>query len=124
MKILITENKRYQLAYKLLDDNLNQLTRKDVDLNKESMLSNWQVLFINKDGEIVMRWNEKNDNLYISNTLISPLRVFSFEEEELIRMVSWWFSNRVGLESEDVHFVPPGSLDWENMGLGGLMDGF
>jgi hypothetical protein len=124
MKILITENKRYQLAYKLLDDNLNKLNRKDIDLNKESVLSNWQVLFIDKDGDIVMRWNEKNDNLYVSNTLISPLRVFSFEEEELIRMVSWWFSNRVRLESDDVHFVPPGSLNWENMGLGGLMDGF
>jgi hypothetical protein len=124
MKILITENKRYQLAYKILDNKLSELTRKDINLNKEFVLSNWQVLFIDKDGDIVMRWNELNDNLYISNTLISPLRVFSFEEEELIRMVSWWFSNRVGLESDDVHFVPPGSLDWENMGLGGLMDGF
>lgn len=58
MKILITENKRYQLAYKLLDNKLNQLTRKDIDLNKEFVLSNWQVLFIDKDGDIVMRWNE------------------------------------------------------------------
>ena len=124
MKILITENKRYQLAYKILDNKLSELTRKDIDLNKESVLSNWQVLFIDENGNIVMRWNEKNDNLYISNTLISPLRVFSFEEEELIRMVSWWFNNRVRLESDDVHFVPHGSLDWENMGLGGLMGEF
>lgn len=126
MKIIITENKRYQLAYKILDNKLSELTRKDIDLNKgkDSVFSNWQVLFIDENGNIVMRWNEKNDNLYISNTLISPLRVFSFEEVELIRMVSWWFNNRVRLESDDVHFVPPGSLDWENMGLGGLMGEF
>lgn len=126
MKIIITENKRYQLAYKILDNKLSELTRKDIDLNKgkDSVFSNWQVLFIDENGNIVMRWNEKNDNLYISNTLISPLRVFSFEEEELIRLVSWWFNNRVRLESDDVYFVSPGSLDWENMGLGGLMGEF
>ena len=124
MKILITENRRYQLAYKLLDDNLNQLTRKDFDLNKESVLSNWQVLFIDKNGEIVMRWTEKTGMLYVSENLVAPLRVFSFDEVEENKLIHWWFTNRVRLEPEEVHFVSPGSLDWENMGLDGLMDGF
>lgn len=124
MKILITENKRHQLVYKLLDDNLSQLTRKDIDLNKESVLNNWQVLFIDKNGEILMRWNEESENLYISNKLIVPLKVFSFEEEELNKLVSWWFSNRVRLDTDGVYFVSSGSLNWEDMGLDGLMNGF
>ncbi len=33
MKILITENRQRQLAYKMLDDKLSELTRKDIDLN-------------------------------------------------------------------------------------------
>ena len=35
MKILITENKRYQLAYKVLDDTLSKLHREDYDGNKD-----------------------------------------------------------------------------------------
>jgi hypothetical protein len=124
MKILITENKRYQLAYKMLDDVLNQLTRKDIDLNKESVLSNWQVLFIDNDGNIQMRWNEKNGTLYVSEELIIPLRVLSFDEEEENRLVTWWFTNRVRLEPEDMYFVPSDTLNWEDMGLQGLMGEF
>ena len=124
MKILITENKRYQLAYKILDDILNGLTRKDVDLNKESVLSNWQVLFINKDGDIVMRWGENTGSLYVSEELLIPLRVFSFDEDEEHRLLHWWFTNRVRLEPENIYFSFPGSLDWDDMGLQGLMDQF
>jgi hypothetical protein len=117
MKVLITESKRYQLAYKILDDELSQLTRKDIDLNKESVLSNWQVLFIDNDGNIQMRWNEKNGTLYVSEELIIPLRVLSFDEEEENRLVTWWFTNRVRLEPEEVYIVSPGTLNWEDMGL-------
>lgn len=124
MKILITEDKRRQLAYKLLDDKLSRLTRKDINLNTESVLSNWQVLFIDENGEIVMRWNEKNGTLYVSEDLITPLKIFSFGEEEENRLVTWWFTNRVRLEPEDVYIVPPDSLNWEDMGLGGLMGEF
>ena len=124
MKILITEDKRKQLTYKMLDDKLSQLTRKDIDLNKESILSNWQVLFIDKGGNIVMRWNEKNGTLYVSEELVIPLRVFSFDEAEENRLIHWWFTNRVRLEPENVYIVPPDSLDWENMGLQGLMGEF
>ena len=44
MKILITENKRYQLAYKILDDILDGLTREVYDDNKDkdSIFSNVQ----------------------------------------------------------------------------------
>jgi len=124
MKILITENKRYQLAYNMLDDKLSQLTRKDIDLNKESVLSNWQVLFIDNDGNIQMRWNEKNGTLYVSEELITPLRVLSFGEEEKNKLVTWWFTNRVRLEPEDMYFVPSDTLNWEDMGLQGLMGEF
>jgi hypothetical protein len=124
MKILITENKRYQLAYNMLDDELSQLTRKDINLNTESILSNWQVLFIDNDGNIQMRWNEKNGTLYVSGELIIPLRVLSFGEEEENRLVTWWFTNRVRLEPEEVYIVSPGTLNWEDMGLQGLMGEF
>lgn len=124
MKILITEDKRKQLSYKILDGKLSQLTRKDINLNKESILSNWQVLFIDKDGNIVMRWNEKNGTLYVSEELVIPLRVFSFDEDEENRLIHWWFTNRVRLEPEYLYFVSPGSLDWEQMDLGGLMAEF
>jgi hypothetical protein len=124
MKILITENKQRQLAYKMLDDKLSELTRKDIDLNKESVLSNWQVLFIDKDGNIEMRYNEKNGTLYVSSNFVIPLRLLSFDVEELNRLVTWWFTDRIRLEPEDMYIVSPGSLDWENMGLGGLMGEF
>lgn len=124
MKVLITESKRYQLAYKMLDDELSQLTRKDIDLNKESVLSNWQVLFIDNDGNIQMRLNEKNGTLYVSEELIIPLRVLSFGEEEENKLVTWWFTNRVRLEPEDMYFVPSDTLNWEDMGLQGLMGEF
>jgi len=124
MKILITENKRYQLAYKMLDDELSQLTRKDINLNTESILSNWQVLFIDNDGNIQMRWNEKNGTLYISSDFVSPLKVLSFDVEEVNRLVTWWITNRVRLEPEDMYIVSPGSLNWEDMGLQGLMGEF
>jgi hypothetical protein len=124
MKILITENRQRQLAYKMLDDELSKLTRKDIDLNKESVLSNWQVLFIDKDGNIEMRYNEKNGTLYVSSKFLIPLRLLSFDVEELNRLVTWWFTDRIRLEPEDMYIVSPGSLDWENMGLGGLMGEF
>ena len=124
MKILITENKRYQLAYKMLDDELSQLTRKDINLNTESILSNWQVLFIDNDGDILMRWNEKYGTLYISEDLITPLKVLSFGEGEENRLVTWWFTNRVRIDPEEVFIVSPGTLDWDNMGLQGLMGEF
>lgn len=124
MKILITENKRYQLAYKMLDNELSELTRKDINLNKESVLSNWQVLFIDNDGEIQIRYNEKNGTLYISSDFVFPLRVFSFDVEEVNRLVTWWFIDRIRLEPEDMYIVSPGSLNWEDMGLQGLMDNF
>jgi len=124
MKILITENRQRQLAYKMLDDKLSELTRKDIDLNKESVLSNWQVLFIDKDGNIEMRYNEKNGTLYVSSNFVIPLRLLSFDVEELNRLVTWWFTDRIRLEPEDMYIVSPGSLDWENMGLGGLMGEF
>jgi hypothetical protein len=55
MKILITENKRHQLAYKILDDILDGLTREDYDANKDkdSIISNHQILFEDKNGELV-----------------------------------------------------------------------
>jgi hypothetical protein len=124
MKILITENRQRQLAYKMLDDELSKLTRKDIDLNKESVLSNWQVLFIDKDGNIEMRYNEKNGTLYVSSKFLIPLRLLSFDVEELNRLVTWWFTDGIRLEPEDMYIVSPGSLDWENMGLGGLMGEF
>jgi len=124
MKILITENKRYQFAYKMLDEELSQLTRKDINLNKESVLSDWQVLFINNNGDILMRWNEKYGTLYVSEELIIPLKVLSFGEGEENRLVTWWFTNRVSIDPEEVFIVPSGSLDWDGMGLQGLMGEF
>lgn len=124
MKILITEDKRKELAYKMLDNELSQLTRKDINLNKESILSNWQVLFINKNGNIVMRWSEKTGILYVSEDLVIPIRILSFNEVEEPNLIYDWFTNRVRLEPEEVHFVEPDTLNWEDMGLGGLMDQF
>jgi hypothetical protein len=124
MKILITEDKRKELAYKMLDNELSQLTRKDINLNTESILSNWQVLFINENGDIIMRWSEKTGILYVSEDLVIPIRILSFNEVEESNLIYDWFTNRVRLEPEEVHFVEPDSLNWEDMGLQGLMDQF
>ena len=119
MKIFITEDKRKQLAYRILDDKLSELSRKDFDLDGHQ-----QVLFIDGDGDIVMRWSKKQRNLYVSERLISPLRVFSFEDVEENMLVSWWFKNRFNIDPDAVYFVAPGSLDWEGMGLTGMMGEF
>ena len=107
MKILITENKRYQLAYKILDDILNGLTREDTDLNRGrgSVFSNHQVSFFDENGEKVMEYQEIKGILYVLRDFISPLKVFSFDEEELERVVMWWFTNRVRIEPEYVYFI-------------------
>ena len=107
MKILITENKRYQLAYKILDDVLEGLTREDTDLNRGrgSVFSNHQVSFFDENGEKVMEYQEIKGILYVLRDFISPLKVFSFDEEELERVVMWWFTNRVRIEPEYVYFI-------------------
>jgi hypothetical protein len=107
MKILITENKQYQLAYKILDDILSKLTREDIDLNKDkdSVFSNHQVTFFNEDGEKIMEWQEIKGVLYVLRNVISILKIFSFDEEELERVVMWWFKDRVRIEPEYVYFI-------------------
>ena len=107
MKILITENKRYQLAYKVLDDTLSKLHRENTDLNKgkDSVFSNHQVSFFYENGEKVMEYQEIKGILYVLRDFISPLKVFSFDEEEINRLIKWWFTNRVRIEPEDVYFV-------------------
>ena len=107
MKILITENKRYQLAYKILDDILDGLTREDTDLNrgKDSVFSNHQVSFFDNNGELIMEWQEIKGILYVLQDVIFSLKMFSFNEEELERVVMWWFTDRVRIEPEYVYFV-------------------
>ena len=85
MKILITENKRYQLAYKILDNVLEGLTREDYDLNKDtdSIFSNHQILFDDKSGETVMRYSEKYSMLEVKEGIWGSLRMFSFSDDEL-----------------------------------------
>jgi hypothetical protein len=119
MKILITEDKRKQLAYRILDDKLSELSRKDFDLDGHQ-----QVLFIDGDGDIVMRWSKRHNNLYVSERFISSIRLFSFEDIEENMLVSWWVKNRLNIEPDAVYFVSPGSLDWEGMGLAGMMGEF
>ena len=69
MKILITENKRYQLAYKILDDILDGLTREDTDLNrgKDSVFSNHQVSFFEEHLESGWRFSGKKKTINYSD---------------------------------------------------------
>ena len=50
-------------------------------------------------------WSIKNKKgeLYVVRDFISPLKVFSFDEEEINRLIKWWFTNRVRIEPEDVY---------------------
>jgi len=120
MKILITENKRKDLAYKLLDDIFNGLTREDFDSNRDSIYSNQQVVFKDNDGDIIMRWSEKRDHLYVTNSFENILDIFSFDENEKTQLISQWFKSRANIEPDEVYFSNPGSLDWENMGIGNI----
>jgi hypothetical protein len=120
MKILITENKRKDLAYKLLDDIFNGLTREDFDSNKDSVYSNQQVVFKDNDGDIIMRWSEKRDHLYVTNSFENILDIFSFDENEKTQLISQWFKSRANIEPDEVYFSNSGSLDWENMGIGNI----
>ena len=107
MKILITENKRYQLAYKILDDVLEGLTREDYDLNRDtdSIFSNHQILFEDKNGKVVMRYTEKYDRLEVRDGIWEPLRIFSFSDEELERVIHWWFTDRIRTEPDSVMLI-------------------
>jgi hypothetical protein len=124
MKFIITENKRYQLAYKILDRILDSLTRKDFDLNVDTIYSNQQIVFIDNNGEIVMRWSESNDNLYVSSEIETALSILSLSWIEVNRLITNWFTDRVRFEPANVYFTEPGSLDWDSDGLGGLSNLF
>ena len=107
MKLLITENKRYQLAYKVLDDTLSKLHREDYDDNKDkdSIFSNHQIMFKDDNDEIVMWFSEKHERLEVSEGIWMPLTVFSFSDEELERIIFWWFKNRLRIEPEGVYLI-------------------
>ena len=107
MKILITENKRYQLAYKILDNVLEGLTREDYDLNADtdSVFSNHQILFDDKSGKTVMRYTEKYDRLEVTDDIWEPLRMFSFSSQELESVIRWWFKDRIRIEPDIVYLV-------------------
>jgi hypothetical protein len=107
MKILITENKRYQLAYKVLDDTLSKLHREDYDDNKDkdSIFSNHQIFFKDDNDEIVMWFSEKHERLEVNEGMWMPLTVFSFTDEELERIIFWWFKNRLRIEPEGVYLT-------------------
>ena len=107
MKILITENKRYQLAYKVLDDTLSKLHREDYDDNKDkdSIFSNHQIFFRDDNDEIVMWFSEKHERLEVNKDMWMPLTVFSFSDEELERIIFWWFKNRLRIEPEGIYLI-------------------
>ena len=107
MKILITENKRYQLAYKVLDDTLSKLHREDYDDNKDkdSIFSNHQIFFKDDNDEIVMWFSEKHERLEVNKDMWMPLTVFSFTDEELERIIFWWFKNRLRIEPEGIYLI-------------------
>jgi hypothetical protein len=107
MKILITENKRYQLAYKVLDDTLSKLHREDYDDNKDkdSIFSNHQIFFRDDNDKIVMWFSEKHDRLEVNEGMWMPLTVFSFTDEELERIIFWWFKNRLRIEPEGIYLI-------------------
>jgi hypothetical protein len=104
MKILITENKRYQLAYKVLDDTLSKLHREDYDDNKDmwSISGNHQILFEDRNGKVVMRYTEKYDRLEVRYDIWGPLSIFSFSDEELERVIHWWFKDRLRIDVDSV----------------------
>ncbi len=107
MKILITENKRYQLAYKVLDDTLSKLHREDYDDNKDkdSIFSNHQIFFRDDNDKIVMWFSEKHERLEVNEDMWMPLTVFSFTDEELERIIFWWFKNRLKIEPEGIYLI-------------------
>jgi hypothetical protein len=107
MKILITENKRYQLAYNILDDVLEGLTREDYDANHfaDSVFSNHQVLFQDSDLNLKLRYSEKEDRLTVYKDFWEPLRVLSFGDDEIERVIMWWFQDRVNLHVDSVYLV-------------------
>jgi hypothetical protein len=107
MKILITENKRYQLAYKVLDDTLSKLHREDYEDNKGmwSISGNHQIFFRDDNDKIVMLFSEKHERLEVNEDMWMPLTVFSFTDEELERIIFWWFKNRLRIEPEGIYLI-------------------
>jgi len=104
MKILITENKRYQLAYKILDDTLSKLHRED-DIDFKGMWSisgNHQIIFEDRNGKVVMRYTEEYDRLEVRYDIWGPLSIFSFSDEELERVIHWWFKDRLRIDVDSV----------------------
>jgi hypothetical protein len=105
MRVLVTEDKRRQLSYKILDKVLSKLTREDKDMNVNSVFSNHRVLFKDGNGNIVLKWLENNEALYVYRDFWLPLSVFSFGEEELQRVIFWWFKDRIRIEPEEVYLM-------------------
>ena len=52
-----------------------------------------------------MWFSEKHERLEVNEGIWMPLTVFSFSDEELERIIFWWFKNRLRIEPEGVYLI-------------------
>jgi len=52
-----------------------------------------------------MWYSEKHDRLEVNKGMWVPLKVFSFNDEELERIIFWWFKDRVRIEPDGVYLI-------------------
>jgi len=52
-----------------------------------------------------MWFSEKHERLEVNEGMWMPLTVFSFTDEELERIIFWWFKNRLRIEPEGIYLI-------------------
>ena len=62
-------------------------------------------MFKDDNDEIVMLFSEKHERLEVNEGIWMPLTVFSFTDEELERIIFWWFKNRLRIEPEGIYLI-------------------
>jgi hypothetical protein len=92
MKIIITESKLDRVISKWLSKNYSEMDIYDHDIQPWS-------LYVDKNGEIIFLYQNKEKELYVANNVIKFLYdIFSFEKP-IQPIIGNWFEEHKGLKT-------------------------
>jgi len=96
MRIIITENKIYEVISKWLSKNYSEMEIYDHDTQP------W-VLYVDKDGEIIFLYQHKDNELYVAKDVMEFLiQVFSIDDKQIKNIVGDWFQEHNDLRTDKV----------------------
>lgn len=112
MKVIITENKIYNIAKK-------QLTKKfgDLILFKDEKFPN-RVFYIDEQQKVYFENNKINDNVRINYDIFGSFLedIFQFEYQQILQVTKEWIEEHYNLEINKLYAVNPiTEIPWRNI---------